>query len=146
MPKGLLFALGSLALVLAACHTGATSTTATPSPTPSPNPSASAATVNAEYNGAPYVGTIYANPAPSGCPAPDGTSVVGGTTISASSAAVNGQDYAVATLTNLTPDINYNFFFWPSGTPGTGAAVADCTINVEWSYTTITLTYPTAAP
>lgn len=142
MSKGLLFAVGALALLLVACHTGAASTSSTPSPTPSPNPSASSATVDAEYDGAPYVGTIYANPAPSGCPAPDGTSVVAGTTISAQSTAVSGEDYAEATLTNLTPDINYNFFFLPSG----GSAVALCTINISWSYETITLSPSSPAP
>ncbi len=142
MPKGLLFALGTVALVLIGCHSGATTPAATPTPTPSPNPSTSVATVDAEYNGAPYVGTIYANPAPSGCPAPDGTNVVAGTTISATSTAVSGQIYAEATLTNLTPDINYNFFFLPTG----GSAVADCTINIEWSYETITLSPSSPAP
>ncbi|HEY9086054.1 MAG TPA: hypothetical protein VIN40_09020 [Candidatus Tyrphobacter sp.] len=138
MPKRLLFAVGILALILAACKSAGTPTpTPTATPSPTPNPSASTATVTATYNGSPYSaatvppngsGTIYANAAASGCP---GSTTVGGSTLSAQTNASG-----TATISNLTPNIDYEFFYIASG----GPTVSTCTLY--WTYATVYLTYP----
>lgn len=137
MPKRLLFALGILALAVIACHSGAatSSPTAGPTATPSPNPSASAATIDVEYNGSPYLGTVYANAATSGCP--------GSTTISGSTATAiaspppdpSYEYYGVANFSNLMPDTYYVFFITPVGN---GTVSTPCTL--EWSAETLDLT------
>lgn len=85
------------------------------------------------YNDAPYSGTIYANAAASGCP---GSTTIGGSTISATATPVGGQDYSQATLTGLTPDVDYTFFFVVAG----GPTVSYC--GIEWTYGTVYLSYP----
>ncbi|HUY40746.1 MAG TPA: hypothetical protein VMV82_04170 [Candidatus Dormibacteraeota bacterium] len=136
MPKRLLFALGVLVLVLVACKSAATITPKpTPSPTPTANPTANTATVNAQYNGSAYLGTIYANAAASGCP---GSTVVSGSTVSATPTltTVNGQSVGQATLSPLTPNTYYTFFYVVGG----GPTVSSCTLN--WTYGPVTLKYP----
>ncbi|MGH7736610.1 MAG: hypothetical protein ACREMP_01885 [Candidatus Tyrphobacter sp.] len=135
MPKRLLFALGVLLLSVIACKSSPSSTpTPGPTPTPTPNPTATTATVDATYNGAPYVGTIYANAAPGGCP---GSTAITGSTVSAAATAVGGQNYSQATFSNLTADTDYVFFFVPQS----GQAVSD-QCGIQWSSGTIILTYP----
>lgn len=133
MPKRLLLALVVLALAIPACKgSSSPSTSATATPSPTPNPAASTATVQAEYDGNPYNGTIYANAAASGCP---GSTTISGSTISATTGA-NSQPAGQATLSNLTPDIDYTFFY----VVASGPTVSYCGLN--WTYGTVDLTYP----
>jgi hypothetical protein len=136
MPKRLLFALGILVLAVVACHSGAAAPTPTagPTATPTPNPVASTATIDVTYNGSAYLGTVYANAAPSGCPA---STTIGGSTATAIASPPpdpSYEYYGVANFSNLTPDTYYIFFI----TPGGGGTIStQCTL--EWSYSTIDL-------
>lgn len=132
MPKRLLFALGVLVLSICACKgSGSTTPSATSTPSPTPNPSATTATVAAQYDGSPYNGSIYANAAPSGCP---GSTTIGGSTLSAVTGA-NSQPAGQATFSNLTPNIDYEFFF-----NFTGGTASIC--GLQWTDQTVELSYP----
>jgi hypothetical protein len=150
MPKRLLFALGILALILAACKSAGTSTTPTPTPSPTPQPTASTAPVTAYYNGSPYYppngsGTIYANVATGSTTKTNtdcqGSTTVTGSTLSAQTGAIPSggstpqPDYQ-ATFSNLTPTAYYIFFYVASSS---GPIVSVCTDL--WSYG-VTLKYP----
>ncbi len=142
MPKRSILAVGLLALAISACK-GVSAPTPRPTPTPTPttNPVVTTATVNAQYRGSAYNGTIYANAAPSGCP---GSTTISGSTLSApasTNVTVNGQPYgqAVFSSTNgnaLTANTYYTFFYVVGG----GPTVSLCTLN--WTYGVVTLSYP----
>jgi hypothetical protein len=132
MPKRLLFALGILALILAACKSAGTSTTPTPSPSPVPSPTASTATVTAYYNGSPYSaattppngsGTIYMNAA-TGSSTKTNTDCQGSTTVSGSTVQEQTDASGVATFSDLTPTAYYIFFYIATSS---GPIVSACT-------------------
>ncbi len=141
MPKRSIVALGLLLLALTACKSASTSPTPTTSPSPTVNPDITTATVDATYNNAAYTGTIYANAAPSGCPA---STEITGSTVSATptvttvnNVQVGQAVFSSATGNALVANTYYVFFF----VPPTGPVVSSlCTES--WTYGTITLSYP----
>lgn len=136
MPKRSVLALGLLVLAVAACKGSPSSTpTTSPTATPTPNTTVTTATVNAQYEGAAFSGTVYANAAPSGCPA---STQVTGSTLSAATTpvTVNGEPYGQATFTSLTADTDYTFFFIANGNTYSSAC------GTSWTYGAVTIKYP----